>query len=205
MRSPRMARTTSDSTELLDLLRQGGLLLLPTDTLFGLAARADSCEACERLAGLKGRDPAKALPVVFRDTVQLYEWIPQAQAHTKLIDALLPGALTLVLPGSIRLGAVRNDWAVSVGIRIPGACPASELFEQLPWPLALSSANLSGDPDPRFSRELHPALLEGVDAILPGEPLLGQATTVVDLRRNPPAILRLGGGKRESTAAANRE
>ena len=197
MRSPRTTRSISEPLELLKLLSQGGLLLIPTDTLFGLAVRADYGPACERLASLKGRDPAKPLPIVFRDLSQLRAWCPESAGFFPLIEALLPGALTLVLPGSARLGQVRAEWGHSVGVRLPGVSPSSALLAQLPWPLAVSSANFSGAPDPRSASELEPAILANVDAVLPGDPALGQASTVLDLRCDPPRILRQGYISRE--------
>jgi L-threonylcarbamoyladenylate synthase len=162
------------------------------DTLVGLAARADLPEAVAALYGLKGRSEAKPLALAFRDFGQLSEWLEPSGELLGRLRFWLPGPVTAVVPGSPRLGACRPEWGLSVGLRLPGPCPASALLERLPWPLALTSANLSGGPDARSTAEVDAGLRAAVGAVLPGEAPLGAGSTILDLRERPARVLRLG-------------
>jgi len=176
----------------LEALEQGEPVILPVDTLFGVAARCDLPEAPSLLASLKGRDPAKPLSIVFRDMSQFEEWLQPEADMAATLNRLLPGPYTLIVPASPRISALNPLWSSGVGVRLPGQCPASELLSRLPWPLALSSANLSGDADPVDQADIDPQILSGVSAVLPGRPPLKQASTVIDLRGDAPRVLREG-------------
>lgn len=187
-----MIRSSSDLAAALAALEQGQLVLLPVDTVPGLAGRADRTGVAEALHELKGRPAEKTLSLAFRDLDQLLAWVPEATRLRAPLVRLLPGPLTVVLPGSARLGAVHGPWGLSVGARLPGPCPCAPLLEALPWPLALSSANRSGDPTVRHTRDLDPRVAAGLALAWPGESPLGRESTVVDLRGPSPRILREG-------------
>lgn len=176
------------------LLEGGGLLLLPVDTVPGLACRADLPGALQRLKALKGRPRDKALALAFGSVDQLFAWMPQLEARRDLLSTLLPGPWTLVIPTSPRLAALHPDWHESVGVRVPGACPCSTFIAGLPWPLALSSANLSGHATALQVDQVAQEIVDQVDARWPGASPLGQESTVVDLRGSRPSLLRAGAG-----------
>jgi L-threonylcarbamoyladenylate synthase len=180
------------SHETLAILGRGELAILPVDTLYGLAARCDTPASIEALFDLKGRDRDKPLSLVFRDTIQLQEWLQLSPPLLKLVDRLLPAPLTIILPGSKKLGAFYPDWAESVGVRICSACPASELLNSIPWPLALTSANLSGAPDPHRYEDISIEIFNAAQARINGHPHLLAPSTVVDLRASKAVILREG-------------
>ena len=197
MPSPRV----SDPHPALKLLEEGGLALLPVDTIPGLAARADLPAALASLAALKGRPAGKPFALAFRDLPHLLDWLPDARPMLKLLRRLLPGPVTAVLPGSSALGACWPGWAESVGVRIPGPCPCAPLLERLPWPLALSSANLAGAGPPPPVAAPDPAIEAGLAFVWPGRSPLGRESTVLDLRCSPPVVLRdgaLGGQELEA-------
>ncbi|MFA7329680.1 MAG: L-threonylcarbamoyladenylate synthase [Candidatus Delongbacteria bacterium] len=173
-------------------LECGGVLLLPVDTVPGLAVRADEPAALQALYELKGRPLDKTLSLAFRDLEQVREWLDPPAPQWERLGRLLPGPLTVVLAGSERLGRHWPAWGVSVGLRLPGPCPCSALFARLPWPVALSSANRSGQPTPRRLDEVDPALRCQTAGVWPGECPLGQESTVLDLRTDPPRLLREG-------------
>jgi L-threonylcarbamoyladenylate synthase len=166
------------------------------DTVPGLAVRADDPLALLSLYELKGRPLDKNLALAFRDLEQVRAWLappkPQWERLQRRLSDLLPGPLTVVLAGSERLGRHWPAWGVSVGLRLPGPCPCSTLFERLPWPVALSSANRSGQPTPRNLDEVEPSLRRQTAGVWPGECPLGQESTVLDLRTDPPRLLREG-------------
>lgn len=181
-----------DPAALLAGLEAGEPVLLPVDTLVGLAARADRPEAVERLFALKGRPADKPFSLAFRDLDQIEAWLSLDDGRRAWLRRLLPGPVTAVVDGSAALGRLRAEWAGSVGVRWPGPCPASELLAGLPWPLALTSANPSGGEDPRRLDDVDPALRRAVPLALQGEAPLGTGSTVVDLRGERPRILRAG-------------
>lgn len=182
----------SDPEHAISLLAGGGVALLPVDTVPGLAARADHPLALGALAILKGRPAGKPFALAFRDLAQLLEWLPAARSLRNLLERLLPGPLTAVLPGSPALGAHQADWALSVGARIPGPCPCSSLLERLPWPLALSSANRSGEAPLGPGADPPAGWEAGLAFRWPGASPLGRESTVLDLRCHPPHVLRQG-------------
>jgi L-threonylcarbamoyladenylate synthase len=189
----------------LDGLRRGDILLLPVDTLLGLGVRADLQNAVERLYVLKGRPATKAFALAFSNVDQLIDWTLPSPAHIRGIKRLvesgyLPGPLTLILPGSSRLAALRQEWGVSVACRLPGSSPSSSLLAQCPWPLALTSANFSGQGNPESQALLDAELLRSVDLVFPGDPPLAEASTLLSLLQNPPIVLRPGALKGSALA-----
>jgi L-threonylcarbamoyladenylate synthase len=173
-------------------LAEGGLACLPVDTVPGLACRADLPQALATLKQIKGRPPGKSLSVAFRDLDQAVGWLPAILPLRDWLERVLPGPLTFVVPGSEALGAFEPAWSESVGLRLPGPSPCSALLDGLPWPLALSSANISGQSAIRWVRELDATLAGHLAFIWPGESPLGRESTVVDLRCRPPRLQRPG-------------
>ncbi len=171
-------------------LEQGGLALLPVDTVYGIAARADLPAAVESLRRHKGRAADKPLAVLFASVDQMRDRLQPEPRLRTLLYKLLPGPLTLVLPLAEACRADWPGWPGTLGVRVIGACDCSSLIEQLPWPLALSSANFSGAETPTDRPE--EAFLEGAGFHWPGSPRLKNASTVVDLCVWPPRILREG-------------
>jgi L-threonylcarbamoyladenylate synthase len=182
-------------------LEKGGLALLPVDTVPGLAVRADLPFALDRLTEAKARPGDKVYSLVFRNLGQVEEWLMPGPGLLAGLARLLPGPLTVVVPGNPRLGWLCSAWEEGVGIRLPGACPCSSLLETLPWPLALSSANISGAATPRRMAEVDPDLA-ALARIWPGDCPLGQASTVVDVRGGFPVLLREGVWSRKQVEAA---
>jgi len=175
-------------------LEAGGLMLLPVDTVPGLACRADHPVALHKLLTLKGRPPGKALALAFASVDQVLDWLPHLQARLPLLQSLFPGPWTVVVDSSPRLAALHKDWETSVGLRVPGPSRCQDLLHTLPWPLALSSANLSGQATARQVADVSPDLLREVDFIWPGDCALGQESTVLDVRGGALKVLRAGAG-----------
>lgn len=176
-------------------LDQGGLVLLPVDTVPGLAVRADRPEALRSLYLAKDRPANKTLALAFRDLEHVLEWLPLTPVQQDQARILLPGPFTLVVEGSEQLGAWWPAWALSVGLRVPGPCPCTPLLESLPWPLALSSANRSGDATPLQPGQVAGEMLARTGYQWPGDCPWGQESTVVDLRPECPRLLRQGAGR----------
>lgn len=180
--------------EALACLEQGGVALLPVDTVPGLACRADLPHAVDRLLALKGRPQGKAFSVAFRDVAQVLEYLPHLAGQVSRLRHLLPGPWTLVVDSHPRLANLHAQWHDSVGLRLPGPCPCQELLASLPWPLALSSANVSGEATALQMDALSPVVLQAVDFPWLDPCPLGQESTVVDLRAAKAKVLRPGAG-----------
>ena len=177
-----------------DILAEGGLVILPTDTVYGLAARADIPEAVERVFEVKGREEEKALVVMVSSLKEAAEIAtPEQREALKRLGSLWPGPLTLV----VRAGEV--PWRESVapssetlGIRIPDSSFMLELL-QLAGPLAVTSANPAGESAPTSFTTVDGGLLSKVElAVDGGEQGSGRPSTVAEIRGDGLKILRHG-------------
>ena len=172
---------------------EGRLIVVPTDTVYGLATRPDDPAATARLFAAKRRDRELALPVLVPAPALVRDVAVVDERAERLADAFWPGALTLVLP---RAGAART-WDLggdptTVGIRVP-AHPLATAVWAAAGPLAVTSANLSGELPATTCEGLRDTFGDLVELFLCEErPLDGAASTVLDLAHGRARILRLG-------------
>ncbi|CAN5770294.1 L-threonylcarbamoyladenylate synthase [soil metagenome] len=126
-------------------LESGGIVLFPTDTLYGLAVDARNADAVARLIALKGRNAEKAISIILPDVSAISDYAEVSDAARKLIEKYLPGPLTLVLPikGS-ELGHLAPDG--TIGIRVPDDSFTRALARAFKAPYTATSANVSGQP-----------------------------------------------------------
>ena len=169
-------------------LAAGELVVVPTDTVYGLACRPDREDAVRALSTLKRRSPKQPIALVGSGIDPLVELIPE------LADAtLLVGAFTLVVPNPARrlswLTGARPD---TIGVRIPSVDGlAAELLARV-GVVAATSANLHGGADPKRIGEIPREIVDGVAAVLDAGELPGTASTVLDLTGPEPLVLREG-------------
>jgi len=162
-----------------EALRQGGVAIVPTDTVVGLVA---SAVGLSRLAGTKDRDPAKPIALLCRSPEEAFAMASEVPklAH-ELAFRYWPGPLTLVL----------DDSGVgTVGVRVPDDSVVRDLLSALGEPLHATSANLAGELAPRALKDVHPRLLNSVDVIVDGAAGSGEASAVVDLSGGNVRLLR---------------
>lgn len=178
--------------EAAEALRRGGLAVMPTDTVYGLAARAADPGAMTKLYRAKGRDAGKpvAMLVSGADAVRR-SGAAMPPAAEKLAAAFWPGALTLVVPS-----AAPGMWD---GFRVPDCAAALALLEAVGEPLAVTSANRSGDPPAKSARSAADALGEWPEIVLDAGdlPETNVASTVVKVEDGQLVVLRLGTVTRE--------
>jgi L-threonylcarbamoyladenylate synthase len=176
------------------LLTAGGLVVFPTDTVYGVGAHAFDGDAIERLYAAKRRARDKAIPVLLASAAGLplvASGVPPL-AH-RLADTFWPGALTIVLPRHPALPTALTGSADSVAIRVPDHPTVRALIKALAAPLAGTSANLSGQPSPITAEEAARQLGGRVELILDGGACAGGVpSTVLDLTCDPPCVLRAG-------------
>ncbi len=175
-------------------LRAGSLALIPTDTVYGLAADGRSEDAAGALYAAKGRDAIQPTALLFASVDVLEDHVPELPARSRAIArALLPGPLTLVLPNPGRrfgwLNARRPD---AVGARVP-VIPGDggDVLAAL-GVLVATSANLPGEQDPKRVEDVPAVIREAVSAVVDGGELPGTPSTVVDLTGAEPVVLREG-------------
>jgi L-threonylcarbamoyladenylate synthase len=176
------------------ILRAGGLVVMPTETVYGIAADAFNVGAVETLRAAKGRPDTKPLPVMVAGADEIREFArrvpPEAQA---LAQAFWPGPLTMVIDSGDAIGEAVHSGTKKVGLRAPDHPVAQGILKAAGRPLVLTSANLSGEPDATTGQEALAALDGRVDLVVDAGPTrLGQPSTVIDLTAVPPRILREG-------------
>jgi len=171
---------------------RGELVVVPTDTVYGLAASVDRPEAVAAIFVAKGRAPEVALPVLVGavdDARAVARFDDGAEA---LAAAFWPGPLTIVLPRAPGLTADLGGDGATVGIRVPAHGPLRRLLAAT-GPLATTSANRSGEPTPATVDGVEAVFGEAVSVYLDGGPASGgPASTVVSLQAGTPTVLREG-------------
>lgn len=180
-----------------EVLKNGGIVLLPTDTVFGICCRIDKKESLERLFAIKKRDEKQAVPILVSSTEMAKEYaLPFNGKVEKLMEDYWPGGLTIVLPCKKEkvLPMVRGN-GDTVGLRIPDMLSTFQIIEKLGIPIVGTSANFHCQPSVTKWKELDPALVKLVDYVLEEDSLGGVASTVIDCSANPWKILREGAVK----------
>jgi L-threonylcarbamoyladenylate synthase len=178
--------------EAVRVLRAGGIVALPTDTVYGIGvAWAASPGAIERLFAAKRRPAERAIVLLLADAGQARRLATMTPAAELLAAAFWPGGLTLVVPQGVPLPPELTGGRSTIGLRVPDHdCPRA-LAAALG--LAVTSANLSGEPAASTAEEVGRQLGDDVDLILDGGPARGgTASTVVDCSGTVPRILREG-------------
>jgi L-threonylcarbamoyladenylate synthase len=174
-------------------IRAGGLVVLPTDTVYGLACTPYFEAPVRSLSELKGRSPAQPIALVGASVDLLLECVPELRGRGGVVArALLPGPLTLVLGNPARrFPWLTGDRPDAIGVRVPDlAGPAREVLDEV-GALAATSANHHGGPNPRRLDEVPPVLLAAATPLDGGE-LPGTPSTVLDLTGDEPVVLREG-------------
>ncbi len=169
-----------------DCLAGDGVALIPTDTVYGLACNPESETALRRIYELKGRPVLKPAAVMFFAREPALESLSELGPRTRAaLGALLPGSVTLLLENSNRRFPLACDpgggGGALLGLRVPLLQGPLAALAGVALPAAQSSANFSGDADPRDLRSVPVELREGVDLVLDGGALPGVASTVIDL------------------------
>ena len=179
------------------MLRAGGIVAFPTDTVYGIGVSLDTPDGIERLFAAKQRPPDKAIALLIADASQASEMGVLSAAASALADAFWPGGLTLVLPRrterSLPAALAGNAGELpTVGLRVPDH-EAPRALARAVGPLPTTSANRSGEPEARDAEELEAQLGAALDLILDGGPAHGgPASTVVDTTVDPVRVLRHG-------------
>ncbi|MBI3181273.1 MAG: threonylcarbamoyl-AMP synthase [Myxococcales bacterium] len=182
-----------------EILRRGGLVAFPTETVYGLGADAENELAVRRIFAVKGRPATHPLIVHLPGAPALGAWASRVPEEAQaLAKAFWPGPLTLVLPRTGRASDAVTGGQETVALRVPAHPLALELLHAFGGGLAAPSANRFGGVSPTTAGHVRADLGDEVDLILDGGPCaVGVESTIVDLASEEPAILRPGGVPRE--------
>ena len=187
----------------LEILRNGGLVAIPTETVYGLAGDASNEAAVRRIFAAKGRPADHPLIVHVATAQQLGHWaatIPTAAAV--LAETCWPGPLTLLVPKAAHVLPVVTGGRETVGIRVPAHALTTELLFRFGGGLAAPSANRFGKVSPTTAAHVIADLGGRVDYVLDGGACpVGVESTIVDCTATPPQILRPGGIPSEEISA----
>lgn len=176
-----------------DVLEAGGLVVMPTDTVYGLAARGDDRGAVERIFKAKRRPAGRPLPVLLPSVATLDEVARDVPPAARVLaEAFWPGPLTLVVPRSDCIPAWVTAGEDTVGVRVPDHVLARAILRLCSFPVAVTSANLSDEPTPSTGVACAEALADAPDLVLEEGLIAGTASTVVEVRRDGWRILRAG-------------
>ncbi len=178
-----------------DILRSGGLVAFPTETVYGLGANAYMPDATTKIYSAKGRPSDNPLIVHVSDISDIEILADGVSAHAKaLIDAFMPGPFTVIVKKSERVPNEVTAGMDTVAIRCPENETARRLIKAAGVPVAAPSANISGKPSPTKAIHVIDDMSGRVDAIIDGENCrVGVESTIVDASGDTPVLLRPGG------------
>lgn len=186
--------SSKDIKEIAQLIHQGGLCVLPTETVYGLAGNGFNTKSIEKIYEAKGRPSDNPMIFHISDLSMLKELVKTIpEGAEKLIDAFWPGALTLVFKKSSKVPKVATGGLDSVAIRMPEHPVMQAIIREAKVPLAAPSANISGRPSSTRFHHVFEDLNGKVEAMIDGgESTLGIESTVLDVSSFPWTILRPG-------------
>ena len=195
MRTEILPATEEHIARAAEVIRAGGLVAFPTETVYGLGADALNEEAVRKIFLAKERPPDDPLIVHIAFAQQLAQLARQVpQRAWDLAEKFWPGPLTLVLPKTDRVPAVTTGGLDTVAVRMPSHPVAKRLMELSAVPIAAPSANRFGRPSSTTAQHVWEDLAGRIDLIVDGGPTpIGVESTVLDLTQEPPMVLRPGG------------
>jgi len=184
----------------ISILKQGGVVAFPTDTIYGLGAAANLPYAVEKIYQVKQRPRDRALPLLLADVSEISQVAhPVPRIAWLLARAFLPGALTLVLPKSESVPDIITGGGNTVAVRVPAHPVPLALVRGLGAPVVGTSANISGQPSPLTAEEVSNQFADKIELVIDGGRCPGgKESSVVDVTGEAPVLLREGAISREA-------
>lgn len=186
-----------------DALNAGKIVVLPTDTVYGLCVTPYREEPARRLIELKGREHKQAIALLATDLEMLFECVPELRGRSATIAReVLPGPYTLIFPNP----AQRYRWLTgsrpdTIGVRVAVLEGYGKQVLDRVGAVAATSANLHGGPDPKTVAEIPQEIVNGVAEVVDAGELPGVPSTVIDFTGERPVVLREGAGDVERALA----
>lgn len=176
------------------VLNQGGIIIFPTDTAFGIGCRVDNETSIKKLFEIRKRPLSQATPVLVNsvEMAKEYAYFPE-DVLKKLVKPFWPGALTIVLKCKTdKVPSLVRGGTDTIGLRMPNNQTILKIIEKVGVPILGPSANFHSEATPFEFKDLNKELIKLVDFVVSGECLLKEASTVIDCSVNPWNILRKG-------------
>ena len=201
IRKMRVGRVNQSKSDLekqikkaISILKKGGVVAYPTDTVYGLGACMTDTAAVDRIFQVKGRPKGMALPVLLADKVQMESIVTSVPLSAlRLADEFFPGALTIILPKSDIVPDIITGGGRTVAFRIPDHPVPLALIKGLGKPIVGTSANLSGQPSALTAAEVQAQIGDKIDMVIDGGRCPGGIeSTVIDLSGKKPVVRRQG-------------
>lgn len=176
------------------ILKEGGVIVFPTETFYGLGADIENEKAIDKIYRIKGRDYAKPIPIIIGNLGSATDFTVSIPASGNiLIDRFWPGPLTIVAFASHKVPTKLSAGTGKIGIRYSSNLIAASLALSLHGAITATSANLSGEKECSSFEEARDVLGNRVDAFIDGGKTPGKGgSTIVDVTIDPPVILREG-------------
>lgn len=181
----------SETSELAEILKNDGVISVPTDTVYGVCSRICSKKAHDNLVKTKNRPYNKLFPVMCADKEQIKSIALVNEKAELLIRKFMPGPITLVLPKQPNLSEYINNGDPTIAIRMATSKPVEDLIKKTGSPIFMSSANQSEEPTCTSLDEIEKAC-PTLDGMMEGEVSLGKGSTIVDCTSDTIKILREG-------------
>jgi L-threonylcarbamoyladenylate synthase len=187
-----------DIEKAIKILKNGGVVIFPTDTAFGIGCRIDDENAVKRLFTIRKRPETKAVPVLVSSMHMAQDYVQKVPQDVieRLIERYWPGALTIVLKSNVaNVPDLIRGGGETIGVRVPDHLTTLALINGVGVPLVGTSANFAGEATPYTFESLDEELIQLVDFVVPGECHTRLASTVIDCTVDPWKILRQGAVK----------
>jgi len=177
-----------------DILRQGGVIAYPTDTIYGIGCDIFNRKGVKKIYQIKQRDPRKPFSFICADLSEVANYSQVSNFAFKIMKRYLPGPYTFVLEASRVVPDLLTTKQKTVGIRIPDNPIALEIVRELGHPLVTTSANTSGEETFQDPKEIEVKLGKMLDLVVDGGILPGEPSTVISLVNDQIEVLRQGTG-----------
>ena len=175
------------------IIREGGLVVFPTETVYGLGGDATNPSSAEKIYKAKGRPSDNPLIIHIADPEDAEPYAVTSEAYYRLAKAFMPGPLTIILPKKQTIPYRTTGGLENVAVRCPSHPIARALIAKAGVPIAAPSANLSGKPSPTCARHVIEDLSGRVDMIIDGgDSDIGLESTIIQLDGNTATLLRPG-------------
>jgi L-threonylcarbamoyladenylate synthase len=177
-----------------DVVRSGGVVIVPTETFYGLAADPFNEKTVLRIFQIKSRSHFKPLPLIAADRSAVERLVPNPGPEAlRLMDRFWPGSLTILLKTTVPLSKLLTGEGGKVGVRIPPDCAARWLAGAVGGLITATSANFAGEPNPDIVQKISASVIAAVDLVVDlGASPGGKPSTVIDLEYGKLRVIREG-------------
>jgi L-threonylcarbamoyladenylate synthase len=203
---PEILKVGADNSEEIILTRAaeiiagGGIIAYPTETFYGLGADATNEKAIKKIFAVKGRDFKNPISLIIAQAEDIYPLVQEVpETARKLMTVFWPGALTIIFSAADKVSPLLTAGSGKIGLRVSSHPLAGKIVQKIKRPFTATSANLTGSPECSLASEVIKQIGDKVDAIIDcGQTKGSKASTIIDVTRDPPVILRDGAISRKT-------